>query len=1033
MLKLNKYMCHCKSWTIPLSFIILSILLSLSKELLAQTTKSDSSLRKEFYFSFRLRPGDDLELITKQISIDDLRNDTVFAYANTDQLIKFTKLGYSIALCKQPVDSVNLVMNDRVVLGPKTTWDFYPTYTAYEDLMNQFQANYPNLCQIQTIGTLASGRKILIAKISDNVALNETEPEFLYTSSIHGDETTGYILMLHFIDYLLSNYGSNTEVTSLINNLEIFINPLSNPDGTYAGGNSSVSGATRSNANGIDLNRNYPDPQDGQHPDGNAWQPETVAFMNFATQHHFVMSANFHGGAEVLNYPWDTWATLHADDKWFQFICREYADTVHLHAPSGYMDYLNNGITNGYAWYSISGGRQDYMNYYHHCREVTMEISDTKLLPANKLIDHWNYNRRSFINYLKESLYGIHGIITDQTTGNPVVAKVYINGHDNSGSECYSSDLGDYHRLIKGGTYTLEITAPCYQTQVISGVVVTDKNTTILDIQLIPSAGVTTTPPSSITMNSAVSGGNIMCTGGYDITLRGVCWSTSVNPTIENNYTLNGSDSGSFTSIIGGLNPSTLYHIRAYATSSQGTFYGEDISFTTSCGSITNFPWLEGFENSGTIPACWSQEQINNSGINWTFITGNGGSSPPSAHTGTYNACLKDNTSGESKTRLISPELDLRSILNPTLSFWHTQALWSSDQDQLSVYYRTSATNSWVLLSTYTTSITSWTYRSITLPESSETFYIAFEGNAKYGYGICLDDVSITGTPISLTVLPSSQIVSATTLAASYTVTSNGSWTATSDQPWCTVTPSGSGNGTINTTVAENTSADPRVANITISITGISPVTVTLTQEGAPFKTLNIIAFPEGFFNGTALNQTHHIDNYGLPVNHFGGSTVDTLSVFLAQPVSPWSVLLAAHSLNLTTSGNITVPVPTAYASSYYVIIRHRQSIETWSKNPVSFAGSSISYNFTSAAGQAFGNNMKDLLGNGTVWGLFAGDLNHSGYVELDDVNAAYAAGRISASGYLIEDIDGDGFVEIDDVNKIYTNSISSSGITKPQ
>ncbi|MBK6966466.1 MAG: hypothetical protein IPH20_21865 [Bacteroidales bacterium] len=67
--------------------------------------------------------------------------------------------------------------------------------------------------------------------------------------------------------------------------------------------------ARRYNINGVDLNRNYPDPEDGDHPDGYAWQPETVAFMNFAGQHDFVAAANFHGGVEVVNYPWDTWAT----------------------------------------------------------------------------------------------------------------------------------------------------------------------------------------------------------------------------------------------------------------------------------------------------------------------------------------------------------------------------------------------------------------------------------------------------------------------------------------------------------------------------------------------------------------------------------------------------------------------------------------------------------------------------------------------------------------------------------------------------
>ena len=85
-----------------------------------------------------------------------------------------------------------------------------------------------------------------------------------------------------------------------MNGLDIWINPLANPDGCYHGGNSSVSGATRYNANSVDLNRNFADPDDGPHPDGNSYQPETNIFMAFADTMHFTMSANFHGGAELM-------------------------------------------------------------------------------------------------------------------------------------------------------------------------------------------------------------------------------------------------------------------------------------------------------------------------------------------------------------------------------------------------------------------------------------------------------------------------------------------------------------------------------------------------------------------------------------------------------------------------------------------------------------------------------------------------------------------------------------------------------------
>ncbi len=93
---------------------------------------------------------------------------------------------------------------------------------------------------------------------------------------------------------------------------------------------------------------------------------------------------------------------------------------------------------------------------------------------------------------------------------------------------------------------------------------------------------VTTANATSITANSAVCGGNVTSDGYSTVTARGVCWSTSPNPTINDSKTTNGTGTGSFTSNITGLSQNTTYYVRAYATNSIGTAYGEEKSFTTS-------------------------------------------------------------------------------------------------------------------------------------------------------------------------------------------------------------------------------------------------------------------------------------------------------------------------------------------------------------------------------------------------------------------------------------------------------------------
>lgn len=433
----------------------------------------------QYYFSFQIQDRSEIETLTRIISIDNVKGKTVWAYANDDEWAAIQKLGYEARILPNPGSLITPLMTSNT--AQLRLWDSYPTYEAYVAQMNAFATTYPNLCQIVDAGTTPGGRHILFAKISDNIATHEAEPEVQYSSSIHGDETTGFILQLRLIDYLLSNYTTNTQVQNLVNNLEIWINPLANPDGTYYGGNSSVSGARRYNLAGVDLNRNFPDPSGGAT---GTIQAETTLLMNLANAHHFVLSGNFHGGAEVVNYPWDTWSQLHVDDAWFLDVSTDYATVVHNNAVAGYLTDLNNGVTNGYAWYTMDGGRQDWMTYYKHCREITFEISATKLLPAAQLPAHWNYNYQSLLNYLENALYGIQGIVTNGS-GTPLDATITIVGHDDAQSVAVTDPAnGDYCRMLYPGTYTVQVSATGYPTRTFNNVVVNANTKTTLNVVL---------------------------------------------------------------------------------------------------------------------------------------------------------------------------------------------------------------------------------------------------------------------------------------------------------------------------------------------------------------------------------------------------------------------------------------------------------------------------------------------------------------------------------------------------------------------
>tara|TARA_B100000315_G_scaffold260903_1_gene327096 strand:+ start:6314 stop:8938 length:2625 start_codon:yes stop_codon:yes gene_type:complete len=480
--------------------------------------------QSETYFKFSVDSRNELKKISKIVSIDHRTTGLeVYAYANEKQLVNFQKLDYDFEILPRPSTLIEPKMADT--RDAMMDWDTYPTYSTYVNMMVQFAQDYPDLCVVTNIGNSVEGRELLFAKISDNVNQDEDEPEFMYSSTMHGDEVTGYVLMLRLIDYLLSNYGTDERVTDLVNGVEIWINPLANPDGTYASGNNTVWGATRYNANGADLNRNYPDPQDGDHPDGNSWQPETIAMMEFAGEHHFVLSSNHHGGAEVVSYPWDTWSLLTADDDWWQEVSHTYADAAQENSPPGYMSGFNDGIINGYDWYEVNGGRQDYMIYFHGNREMTLELSNVKLLPEAELDDHWNYNAESFLLYMEESLYGIRGIVSNES-GDALDATITVIDHDFNNSEVFTDPaVGDYHRMIEPGVYDLLVTSYGYISQTVSNVTVTDNNITVSNVVL--------SQQSTVTVTGSVSDGNTgLPVAGASVEIL----DTAIEPAETNSY-----------------------------------------------------------------------------------------------------------------------------------------------------------------------------------------------------------------------------------------------------------------------------------------------------------------------------------------------------------------------------------------------------------------------------------------------------------------------------------------------------------------
>jgi hypothetical protein len=330
----------------------------------------------------------------------------------------------------------------------------YYSITQYHTFMQDTAAQYPEICQLVQFGTSVENRPLYMMKISDNVGVEEFEPELKYVSSIHGDEVVGYEMLIRLIQLLTTEYTTTPRITDIVNNTEIWICPMFNPDG-YAS-------SERYNANGIDLNRNYPMPTGNQHPDGNAWAQENIAMMSFSQAHSFNLSMNFHGGALVINYPWDYTYTLAPDDALLQEMSLTY---TRPHTNLYNSSEFEHGITNGAAWYVITGSMQDWMYGYTDCIDITAEIGMNKWPPSSQLTSYWNMNKESLLRYIEFSQNGVKGLVTT-AAGAPLYASISVSGNNNPMHT--DPDVGDYHRLLLPGDYQITVTVDGYDPQTVS-------------------------------------------------------------------------------------------------------------------------------------------------------------------------------------------------------------------------------------------------------------------------------------------------------------------------------------------------------------------------------------------------------------------------------------------------------------------------------------------------------------------------------------------------------------------------------------
>jgi M6 family metalloprotease-like protein len=180
-------------------------------------------------------------------------------------------------------------------------------------------------------------------------------------------------------------------------------------------------------------------------------------------------------------------------------------------------------------------------------------------------------------------------------------------------------------------------------------------------------------------------------------------------------------------------------------------------------------------------------------------------------------------------------------------------------------------------------------------------------------------------------------------------------------------------------------------------------------------KSLDLKLFLEGLYNGTTMNKARNASGY-----QFAGNVADQITVELHAATIPYSLVEGPFIVDLNTDGTAAVSIPSHLNASYYIVVKHRNNVETWSSMPVSFSGSSINYDYSSSASQAFGNNQKLIAGN---YAFFTGDVNQDGVVDLSDMVMVDNDAVVFLEGYELTDINGDSIINSDDISFIENNA----------
>jgi hypothetical protein len=348
-------------------------------------------------------------------------------------------------------------------------------YHTYDEMLADLQAyesNYPTLCKLSDVGDSWENREIWVLKVSDNPQLGEDEPKIFVVSCHHAREIMTVELALHFIDILLTKYATDPDIKYYVDNYEIYIMPMANPDGhVYVQNNSGGSSSywwrknRRDNGGGVygvDLNRNYgykwgydnrgssPNPSSSTYRGPSAFsEPELTAIRQLMIGTGFMFTLDYHSYGEMILIPYGyDYASSAPNPE------RDYFMTI----GNGMNSTLGNRFRLGTPpeiLYPVNGGSIDYHygeqtekdKIYGFCFELNTR-SQGGFAPNESLIAPTCLEHEGPFLWLLEHMKQYVGIELTEFSGRPADGRAVL--HWTTGREYNHAGFNLYRESVSG-------------------------------------------------------------------------------------------------------------------------------------------------------------------------------------------------------------------------------------------------------------------------------------------------------------------------------------------------------------------------------------------------------------------------------------------------------------------------------------------------------------------------------------------------------------------------------------------------------